>query len=249
MRLADVAAFSAGMAGADLAALCNEAAFEAARAGRGEIEMGDFRRALLRLAAGPEKRGRVLTEDERALVAYHEMGHAIVGHLSPRLDPLERVTVIPQGQALGVTISLPTEDRFLATRADCLARLAMMMGGRAAEEIAFDEMTSGAADDLARATELARRMVSELGMGGATTEQSLGGGIASAAGPTGAERVEVEARAILEQAYRTARDLLVAHEELLHRAAAQLLEAEALDRDQLAELLGPRPTSGRLTLR
>ena len=246
VALADVAAFTAGMAGADLAALCNEASFEAARAGRPTIETRDFRRALLRLAAGPEKRSRVLSEDERALVAYHEMGHAIVGHLSPGLEPLERVTVIPQGQALGVTISLPTEDRFLATRRDCVERLTMMMGGRAAEELVFGEMTSGAADDLARATALARRMVAELGMGAASTEESLAAGLAGDGGTSGEERVEREARALLESAYREARELLSRNEELLHRTAARLLEAEALDRDELSELLGARPEPRRL---
>ena len=112
----EVAAMTAGLAGADLAALCNEAAFEAAREGRDDIDIAHFRRALMRLAAGPERRSRVMSDEERRLVAYHEMGHALVGHMAPTCDPVERVTVIPQGQALGVTISLPTEDRFLATR-------------------------------------------------------------------------------------------------------------------------------------
>ncbi|MCU0307829.1 MAG: ATP-dependent metallopeptidase FtsH/Yme1/Tma family protein [Thermoleophilia bacterium] len=244
-RLADVAAFTAGMAGADLAALCNEAAFEAARGGRETLELADFRRALMRLAAGPEKRSRVMSDEERALVAYHEMGHAIVGHLSPRCDPVERVTVIPQGQALGVTIALPTEDRFLATREDCLQRLAMMMGGRAAEELIFEEQTSGAADDLARAHRLARRMVEDLGMGAPTTERS----ISPEDGPGGEEGVERRAAKLVEDAYLQARGLLARHEETLHHAAARLLAAEALERDDLHALLGPRPSAGRLTPR
>ena len=189
-ELGEVAAFTAGMAGADLAALCNEASFEAARAGRQTIGLVDFRRALIRLAAGPERRHRVLRRGA-ALVAYHEIGHALVGHLSPSCDPVERVTVIPQGQALGVTISLPSEDRFLVTRQDCLERLAMMLAGRAAEELFFSEQTSGAADDLARAATLARRMVGEFGMGQPTTPQSLAAGPPD--GGVGAEREEREA--------------------------------------------------------
>src|SRR5450631_219783 len=153
-----VAALTAGLAGADLAALCNEASFEAARAGDTQIDIGHFRKALLRLAGGPERRSRVISREERRLVAYHEMGHALVGYMSPTCDPVERVTVIPQGHALGVTVALPTEDRFLATRTECMERLRMMLAGRAAEELVFGECTSGAGDDLMRAAVLARRM-------------------------------------------------------------------------------------------
>ena len=186
---AAIAAFTVGMAGADLAALCNEASFEAARAGTDR----DRPPALPTGPAcgsprGPERRGRLLSDDERLLVAYHEMGHAIVGHLSPRCDPVERVTVIPQGQALGVTVALPIEDRFLATREECVERLAMMMAGRAAEELVFGEFTSGAADDLARAAALARRMVGELGMGAPTTTASLAIGLPGADAHDAAER-------------------------------------------------------------
>ena len=247
VELGQVAAFTAGMAGADLAALCNEASFEATRAGRNMIELDDFRRALMRLAAGPEKRTQVLSDTERTLVAYHEMGHAIVGHMLPNCDPVDRVTVIPQGQALGVTVSLPDEDRFLATRQEHLDRLARLMGGRAAEELIFDEMTSGAADDLRRATELARIMVQDLGMARSTTEESLAAGLTGGSrGPAGEERAEQEIQALLGTAYRAAYQLLSDREELLHHAAAVLLEAEALDRDEITELLGPRPQMDRL---
>jgi cell division protease FtsH len=247
VELGQVAAFTAGMAGADLAALCNEASFEATRAGRNVIELDDFRRALMRLAAGPEKRTQVLSDTERTLVAYHEMGHAIVGHMLPNCDPVDRVTVIPQGQALGVTVSLPDEDRFLATRQEHLDRLARLMGGRAAEELIFNEMTSGAADDLRRATELARIMVQDLGMARSTTEESLAAGLTGGSrGPAGEERTEQEIQALLGTAYRAAYQLLADREELLHHAAAVLLEAEALDREEIDELLGPRPQMERL---
>jgi cell division protease FtsH len=245
-----VAAFTAGMAGADLAALCNEAAFEATRAKRSQIALEDFRKALLRLAAGPEKRTQVISEPERRLVAYHEMGHAIVGHMLPSCEPVERVTVIPQGQALGVTVSIPEEDYFLATRQEYLDRLARIMGGRAAEELIFGEMTSGAADDLRKATELARTMVEQLGMARSTTEESLAVGLAGGSrGPEGEGRVENEIQEILASAYRAAYEVLADNEALLHRSAKALLEAEALDREEIEMLLGPRPVAQRLVPR
>ncbi len=250
VELAQVAAFTAGMAGADLASLCNEASFEATRARRSDIQLEDFRRALMRLAAGPEKRTQVLTEAERTLVAYHEMGHAIVGHMLPNCEPVERVTVIPQGQALGVTFSLPDEDRFLATRQEHLDRLARIMGGRAAEELIFGEMTSGAADDLKKATALAHMMVVDLGMARPTTEESLAVGLAGGqSAPAGAERVEREIQEILASAYRSAYELLQANEDLLHRAAELLLDVEALDREEINDLLGPRPVTVRFAPR
>jgi cell division protease FtsH len=247
-KIADVAAFTAGMAGADLAALCNEASFEAARAGTDTIDLAHFRKALLRLAAGPEKRNRIMSDDERRLVAYHEIGHAVVGHLSPRCDEVERVTVIPQGQALGVTISLPSEDRFLYTRRDCLDRLAMLLAGRAAEEIIFGEMTSGAADDFARATSLARKMAGELGMGEPSTAQSIaatfGDGKSSGGGD---ERIERQARVLLEEAYEAARSTIETHIDQVHRGATLLLEKEAIGREEVEAIFGKRPVVGRFT--
>lgn len=241
-----IAAFTVGMAGADLAALCNEASFEAARAGNDALSIPHFRRALMRLAAGPERRGRLLSDDERLLVAYHEMGHALVGHMSPLCDPVERVTVIPQGQALGVTIALPSEDKFLATRQECVERMAMIMAGRAAEELIFGEFTSGAADDLIRAATLARRMVGEMGMGASTTAQSLASGLPGTQGREASERAEARAHALVEDAFRSATGVLAAHLGLLHAGAKALLEEEALERDDLARLFGPRPESRRL---
>ncbi|MCC6831635.1 MAG: AAA family ATPase [Thermoleophilia bacterium] len=242
----EVAAMTAGLAGADLAALCNEAAFEAAREGRADIGLPQFRRALMRLAAGPERRSRVMSDEERRLVAYHEMGHALVGHLSPTCDPVERVTVIPQGQALGVTILLPTEDRFLATRTECMERMAMMLAGRAAEELVFGEFTSGAADDLNRAAALARRMAGEMAMARGGTEESLLVGLPAAGGDRSAEDVERAAQDLVRQAFREATALLGRHRELLESGARRLLDAEALERDELAELFGPRPGAERL---
>jgi cell division protease FtsH len=166
--------------------------------------------------------------------------------MSPRCDTVERVTVIPQGQALGVTISLPTEDRFLATREECVERLAMMMAGRAAEELVFGEFTSGAGDDLRRAATLARRMVGELAMGAPTTVGSLARGLPDAPGPEAGERCESAATELVDEAFRTATRILREHLGLLHEAARRLLEAEALERDEIAELFGPRPQARRL---
>jgi cell division protease FtsH len=241
-----VARMTAGLAGADLAALCNEAAFEAARAGTPEIGMDHFRRALLRLAAGPERRSRVMSDEERRLVAYHEIGHALVGHLQSTCDPVERVTVIPQGQALGVTISLPVEDRFLATRTECVERLRMMLAGRAAEELVFGDCTSGAADDLTRAATLARRMAGDLAMAAETTEESLLVGLPAGAGDRAAEDVERAAQALVRQAYREAKNILAANRDLLEDGALALLEREALEREEIAVLFGARPEEARL---
>ena len=246
---AEVAAFTAGMAGADLAALCNEASFEAAREGVEVIEMAHFRRALMRLAAGPARRTRLLSDDERQLVAYHEIGHALVGHMSPLCDPVERVTVIPQGQALGVTIALPSEDRFLVTRGECVERLGMIMAGRAAEELVFGDFTSGAADDLERAARLARQMVGQLGMSGPTTAESLATALPGSSGAAMEERAEAAARALVEDAHRRARAILEENLPLLHEAAARLVAAEELERDELRLLFGERPGARRLHLR
>ena len=243
---AAVASFTVGMAGADLAALCNEASFEAARAGEPSLSMPHFRRALMRITAGPERRGRILSDEERLVVAYHEMGHALVGHLSPHCDPVERVTVIPQGAALGVTISLPTEDRFLATRRECLERLGLLMAGRASEELVFGEFTSGAADDLRRAATLARGMAGDLVMAAETTTASLASELPGAPDGEGSERAESLARVLLQQAFQSATAILLAHRHLLDAGVERLLEAEELERDELGEIFGPRPEARRL---
>jgi cell division protease FtsH len=244
---AAVASFTVGMAGADLAALCNEASFEAARAGDASVSMPHFRKALMRITAGPERRGRILSDEERLVVAYHEMGHALVGHLSPHCDPVERVTVIPQGAALGVTVSLPTEDRFLATRRECLERLGLLMAGRASEELVFGEFTSGAADDLRRAAMLARGMAGSLVMAAETTTASLASELPGAPEGEGSERAESLARILLQQAFQSATAILMAHRDLLDAGVERLLEAEELERDELGKIFGPRPEARRLT--
>ena len=241
-----IAAMTAGLAGADLAALCNEASFEAARAGEAELDMSHFRRALMRLAGGPERRSRVMSYEERRLVAYHEMGHALVGYLSPTCDPVERVTVIPQGHALGVTIALPTEDRYLATRTECMERLRMMLAGRAAEELVFGECTSGAGDDLKRAAVLARQMTGDLAMAEPRTDESLLIALPGAVGERRNQDIETAAQILVRIAFERAMRMLVDHRDLLEAGAIRLMEAEALEHDDLAGLFGPRPGVSRL---
>ena len=241
-----VAAMTAGLAGADLAALCNEASFEAARAGDVALDMSHFRRALMRLAGGPERRSRVMSYEERRLVAYHEMGHALVGYLSATCDPVERVTVIPQGHALGVTVALPTEDRFLATRTECMERLRMLLAGRAAEELVFGECTSGAGDDIARAAVLARQMSGDLAMAEPRTDESLLIALPAAPGERSAHDVEIAAQILVRIAFERAMQMLVAHRDLLETGAVMLLEREALESEDLARLFGPRPGMSRL---
>jgi cell division protease FtsH len=241
-----VAAMTAGLAGADLAALCNEASFEAARAGDHALDLSHFRRALMRLAGGPERRSRVMSYEERRLVAYHEMGHALVGYLSATCDPVERVTVIPQGHALGVTVALPTEDRFLATRTECMERLRMLLAGRAAEELVFGECTSGAGDDLSRAAVLARQMSGDLAMAEPRTDESLLIALPGAPGERSAHDVEIAAQILVRIAFERAMQMLISHRDLLEHGAVMLLEREALESDDLAQLFGPRPGMSRL---
>ena len=153
-----------GFTGADLANLINEAALLTARSGKREITMEELEEGIMRVIAGPEKKTRVMGEKERLVTAYHEMGHAIVGHVLPNCDPVHKISIIGRGQALGYTISLPTEDKFLTTRAELTDTMAMTLGGRAAEEIVFDEITTGASNDLEKVTETAKQMVMRFGM-------------------------------------------------------------------------------------
>ena len=153
-----------GFTGADLANLINEAALLTARSNKREITMLELEEGIMRVIAGPEKKSRVMSEKERLVTAYHELGHAIVGHLLPNSDPVHKVSIISRGQALGYTISLPTEDKFLTTRAELNDTMAMTLGGRAAEEIVFGEITTGASNDLEKVTETAKQMVMRFGM-------------------------------------------------------------------------------------
>ncbi len=153
-----------GFTGADLANLVNEAALLAARKGKRVIDQQELEEGIMRVIAGPEKKSRLLTEKERVVTAYHEMGHALVGHFLPDADPVHKISVVSRGQALGYTISMPTEDKFLTTRAQLEDQMAMTLGGRAAEELVFDEITTGAANDLEKVTSTAKQMTMRFGM-------------------------------------------------------------------------------------
>jgi len=256
--LAAVARGSPGLSGADLANLVNEAALLAARRQKDQVDQQDFEDAKDKVTLGIERRSLVLTEAERRLTAYHEAGHALVNLLIPCLDPVQKVTIIPRGQALGLTYSLPAEDRHNYTKEYLLGRLAVAQGGRVAEELVFgpDKVTTGAAQDFAQATDLARRMVMHFGMTDALGPM----GIADRTGPVllgaelsrrgeiseqTAELVDREIRRLLAAACARARALLADHLDTLHLLAAQLLEHETLDRPALQEILTGQAPPGR----
>ena len=229
-----------GFAGADLENLVNEAALLAARRNKDKVEMGDFELAKYKVMMGAERRSMVMSLAERKNTAYHEGGHALVAMLLPGADPVHKVTIIPRGMALGVTQQLPLDDRYTYSRDYLMTRLAMMFGGRAAEELVFGHMTSGAGDDIAKATELARKMVCEFGMSkelgpmtfGKREEQVfLGRDIAHHKDYSEHTAIEIdrEVRRIIDDAYQKARQLLSDHSPLLHAVAERLLEKEVLD--------------------
>ncbi len=241
-----------GFTGADLANLINEAALLTARSGKREITMHELEEGIMRVIAGPEKKTRVMSEKERLVTAFHEMGHAIVGHLLPNCDPVHKVSIIGRGQALGYTISLPGEDKFLTTRAELSDTMAMTLGGRAAEEIVFGEITTGASNDLEKVTETAKQMVMRYGMserlgprvfGHDRSMPFLGREFSSEPDYSDeiAREIDDEIRRIVEEAHQTAKDLLVEHREDLDRISNLLLERETIDAEQFVKLLEGAP--------
>jgi cell division protease FtsH len=239
-----------GFSGADLANLCNEAALIAARHDHSQVTMADFEEALDKVVLG-EARPSLADPNERRVVAYHEAGHALVAWLTPTADPVHKVTIIPHGRALGVTEQLPGEDRYNYSRAYLLARLAVMLGGRAAEEIAIGDITTGAENDLVEATRLARRMVTRWGMSGigpvafAADEEHPFLGYELAQGrdysEATASRIDQEVQQLLEEAHETAHRLLADARQQLDRLVQALLEAETVDQESLVRILGVRP--------
>ncbi|HKV83850.1 MAG TPA: ATP-dependent zinc metalloprotease FtsH [Ktedonobacterales bacterium] len=224
---------TAGFSGADLANLMNEAALLAARRDRDAIEQTDLEESILRVMAGPERKSHVLTEAEKAIVAYHEMGHAIVMRSLPGCDPVQKVSTISRGMALGITVSSPAEDRYLIRRTELLARLAGLMGGRAAEEIIFGDITTGAAQDIKQASNIARRMVREFGM------SPLGNVLIEDEGvsPQRATQADAEESYLVEQAYTTAKDILEAKKDKLIAISEHLIQVETIDAPELDRLL------------
>jgi len=243
-----LAAQTPGFTGADLANLVNEAALLAARHGKKEIGMDELEEGIMRVVAGPEKKSRILTEKDKLVTAYHEVGHAMVGHFLPNADPIHKVSVISRGQALGYTISLPSEDRFLVSRSELLDQLAAALGGRAAEEIQFDEVTSGAASDLQKATEIAKQMVMRYGMSDKLGPRTFGHnhtqpflGREFSAEPDYSEEIaqeiDQEINRIIESAHTVAKDILSEHKADLDQITNILVERETLEKDEFEAIL------------
>jgi cell division protease FtsH len=233
-----VARITPGFSGADLANVVNEAALLAARRNASAVTMQDFEAAIERVIAGLEKKSRVMNEKERTAVAYHESGHALVAELTPYGDPVAKVSIVPRGRgALGYTLQMPTEDRYLLTRSELEDRIAVMLGGRAAEQVVFGEISTGASDDIMRATELARRMVTEFGMSErlgtvryATQQyQFLSGETTVAASPETLKIIDDEVQRIIAGQYERAQKLLREHQPALERLTQQLLKTETVD--------------------
>ncbi|HEY7355372.1 MAG TPA: ATP-dependent zinc metalloprotease FtsH [Ktedonobacterales bacterium] len=232
---------TAGFSGADLANLVNEAALLAARYDRPAISYADLEESILRVVAGPERKSRVITESEKAIIAYHEVGHAIVMRSLPGSDPVQKVSAIARGMALGITVSAPAEDRYLLRRSELLAKMAGLMGGRAAEEVIFGDITTGAANDIERVTNIARKMVCEFGMsplGQIQLKTAEEGGSYS---PQTAAQIDSEIRFFVDQAYQTAKDILLERKDKLVAISEHLIEVETIDGEELDRLLLERP--------
>ena len=237
-----------GFTGADIANLVNEAALLAARKGKRLIEQAELEEGIMRVIAGPEKKSRLLSEKERVVTAYHEMGHALVGHFLPNADPVHKISVVSRGQALGYTISMPDEDKFLTTRAQLEDGMAMTLGGRAAEEIVFDEITTGAANDLEKVTETAKQMTMRFGMSDKLGPRVLGHNQGAPFlgrdmhsepdySDDMARVIDAEIRRIIEEAHQRARDILVEHRGELESLSGILLRRETIEREEFLALL------------
>jgi cell division protease FtsH len=247
-----------GFTGADLANVINEAALLTARGNGKQIHMAALEEAIDRVMAGPERKSVLLSEAERKLIAYHEGGHALVGHAMPHADPVHKVTIIPRGRALGYTQALPTEDKFLVTRAEMQDQLAMLLGGRTAEELIFHEPTSGAANDIEKATEIARNMVTEFGMSERLGARKFGSGagepfLGREMGHSRdyseeiASAIDEEIRRLIESAHDEAWEVLVEYRDVLDALVLRLLDKETVARKEVLEIFATvqkRPTRG-----
>jgi cell division protease FtsH len=241
-----------GFTGADLANTINEAALLAARFGKSEIGQAELDEAVDRVIAGPERRSRVMTDEDKRITAYHEGGHALVGFALPNADPIHKVTIIPRGRAGGYTLSLPMEDRHYMRRSEMVDRLAMMLGGRAAEELIFTDPTTGASNDIEQATNLARRMVMEYGMsdrlgpmryGQAEGEVFLGRDYVRGQDYSDevASLIDEEIRKLITRAHDEARTILTTHRAALDRIAGELISRETLDAHEVKEVFSDVP--------
>jgi len=250
-----IARSTPGMSGADLANLCNEAALMAARRNANKVEMQDFEKAKDKIFMGPERKSMVMPEHERKNTAYHESGHALIGHLLPKCDPVHKVTIIPRGRALGVTMSLPEADRYSYDSEYMLSQISMLFGGRIAEEVFMKQMTTGASNDFERATQIARDMVMRYGMTDALGpmvyaenegEVFLGRSVTKTTNISEQtmQTVDAEVRRIIDEQYTQARNLIEKHSVEMHAMANALLEWETIDAEQIADIMSgkaPRP--------
>ena len=235
---------TSGLTGADIANICNEAAIFAARRGADRVGMKDFDSALERVIAGMQSL-RTLTEHEKRVVAYHEAGHALCGELLPSVDRVHRISIVPRGKALGYTLNLPEEDRYLKTREELIDFMTMLLGGRAAEQLVFGSITTGASDDLKRVAEIARAMVFEYAMGtGSSSLRAIDEGAAEAT-----RRVrDAEVRELADEAFRAATSIIDSHRTELDALATTLLTHEVLERKDIDRIMGdvPRAAPSRI---
>ncbi|MEJ7797059.1 MAG: ATP-dependent zinc metalloprotease FtsH [Solirubrobacteraceae bacterium] len=252
INLDDLAGQTPGFTGADLANLVNEAALLSARTGKREIGQHELEEGIMRVIAGPEKKTRVMSEKERRITAYHEMGHAIVGHYLEHSDPVHKISVIGRGQALGYTISMPTEDRFLTTRAELTDSMSMTLGGRAAEEIVFSEITTGASNDIEKVTATAKAMVMRYGMserlgprvfGHDQSQPFLGREFSTQADYSDeiAREIDDEIRRVVESAHQRAKDILTEHRQTLNCVSEILVRRETIEKAEFEALIAGKP--------
>jgi cell division protease FtsH len=242
-----------GFSGADLMNMANEAALIAARNNRKEVIMDDFEHAIDRVIAGPERKSRIISDKEKEIIAYHEVGHALVSKVLPHADPLHKVTIVSRGMALGLTMTIPEEDRVLTSRAQLIDRITMMLGGQVAESLIFNEITTGASNDLERATDLARRMVTEWGMSETLGPLTFGKRQAHVflGRDFGEDRnysdavagmIDAEVRRIVEDCYARAREILSTHKDKLVAISQELIKRETMDAEEFDKIFtGPDP--------
>jgi cell division protease FtsH len=240
-----------GFTGADLANLVNEGALLAARHGKKKVDMIELEEGIDRVVAGPERKSRLISEDEKKIIAFHEAGHAVVGHVLPHGESIHKVTIIPRGRSLGSTWHLPEEEKFLGSKQEMLANLASFMGGRVAEEIAIGDVTTGASNDIDRATKLAKQMVTQFGMseklgpqtfGEANHEVFLGRDFSANAdySPEVAYEIDKEVARLIDEAYEKARTILTENRSQLDLMASVLIERETIGKNELEALLNNR---------
>jgi cell division protease FtsH len=248
----DIARQSPGFSGADLANLVNEAAILSARRNKKVIGMSEFQEALERIVAGPERKSRIISDAEKAIIAYHEGGHAVVQRILPKCDPVQKVTIISRGMALGYTMALPSEDRYLQSKTEFEDKIAGLLGGNVAERLVFGDTTTGASNDIEKATDLARRMVTEFGMSDRLGPLSFGKrdelvflgreiGEQRNYSDEVAKQIDEEVRAIIDHAYERAMDVLVQHRDKLTALAEKLVAEETVDSEEFEKLFSDLP--------